>query len=132
VPEDQITDADIERLKHGFDLYNAQEWDALRELVSPDIVIERVGELPPLRGWEEMRAQQEPDAFEWQRMYPLDWVINGNRALVRVRLQAKGAGSGLELDTTGWQVWTVRDGVAVRMQNFLEEADARAAAGLDA
>src|SRR3954471_14441748 len=50
VPEGQITEADVERLKRGFELYNAEDFDALREFISPDIVVERVGELPPLEG----------------------------------------------------------------------------------
>ena len=130
--EDQITEADIERMQRAFDLYNAGEADALREFVSPDIVVERVGDLPTLHGWEAFRALQEPDAFAWQRIYPIDWVVNGDRALIRARFQAEGAASGVELDVTGWLVLTRRDGLVVRLQNFLDEGDARAAAGLDA
>jgi ketosteroid isomerase-like protein len=130
VPEDQITEADIERMKRGFELYNARDYQALREFVAPDVVIERVGGLPPVHGFEALVALQEPDAFEWQHLHAVDWTINGDRGLVRVRIHAKGAGSGVELDVEGWQVYTLRDGLVVRMQNFLEEADARAAAGL--
>jgi hypothetical protein len=132
VPEDQITDADIERMKVGFERFNAEDWDGLREFVSPDVVIERVGEMPPIHGWEGLRQMLEPDAFAWQRLYPLSWEINGDKALLRVRIHSQGAASGLELDLEGWQVWTVHDGLVVRMQNFQlgEEAEARAAAGL--
>lgn len=132
MPEAQITEADIERMKEGFARYNAEDWDGLREFVSPDVVIERVGELAPIQGWDGMRQMLEPDAFAWQRLHPLAWEINGDKALLHVRIRAQGAGSGLELDTEGWQVWTVRDGLVVRMQGFLagEEAEARAAAGL--
>jgi ketosteroid isomerase-like protein len=132
VPEDRITEADIERMMIGFARYNDQDWDGLRELVSPDVVIERAGGQPPLLGWDAMRQMLEPDAFAWQRMHPLGWEINADKALLHVRIHAQGAGSGVELDVEGWQVWTVRDGVMVRMQNFLadEEAEARAAAGL--
>jgi hypothetical protein len=132
VQEDQITEADIERMKVGFERYNAEDWDGLREFVSPDVVIERVGDMAPVHGWDGMREMLEPDAFAWQRMYPLRWEINGDKALLHVRIHSQGAASGLELDVEGWQVWTVRDGLVVRMQNFLpsEEAEARAAAGL--
>jgi ketosteroid isomerase-like protein len=128
--EEGITDEDIERMKRGFALYNEGDFDGLREFIAPDIVMERVGDLPPVQGWEAFRALQDPDAFAWQRAYPLDWTINGDRALLRLRIHAQGAASGVELDTIGWQVWTLRDGLAVRVQVFTDEADARAAAGL--
>jgi ketosteroid isomerase-like protein len=130
VPEDRILEADIQRMKRGFDLYNAGDYQALREFMSPDVVIERVGGLPPIHGFDELVALQEPDAFEYQRLHAIDWAISGDKGLVRVRIHAKGAGSGVELDVEGWQVYTLRDGMVVRMQNFLDEADARAAAGL--
>jgi hypothetical protein len=114
VPEEQITDADVERMKRAFELYNAGDFDALRKFLAPDVVLERVGELPTLTGWEAFRALQEPEAFEWQRLYPLDWVINGDKAFVHMRIHAKGAGSGVELDIDGWQVYTVRDGLVTR------------------
>jgi ketosteroid isomerase-like protein len=130
VAEGPITDEDIERMKRGFALYNEQKFDALRELVSPEVVVERPGEFPPIQGWDAFRQLQEPDAFAWQRMHPLGWTINGDKALLHVRMHAQGAASGIELDIEGWQVWTVRDGVVARIQAFTEEAPARAAAGL--
>jgi ketosteroid isomerase-like protein len=130
VPRDAITEADVERMQRGFTLYNEGDWDALREFIADDIVVERAGELPPLHGWDAFRQLLEPDAFEWQRMYPQDWTINCDKVVLRVRMHARGAASGLELDILGWQVWTVSDGVVVRIQAFTDEADARRAAGL--
>jgi ketosteroid isomerase-like protein len=130
VPEEAITEADVERMKRGFELFNEEDYDALREFISADVVVERAGGLPPLRGWEAFRALQEPDAFEWQRIYPVDWTINGDKVLLKVRMVSKGAGSGLELEVQGWMVWTVRDGIVVHIVNSTDEAEARAAAGL--
>lgn len=128
--EGQISEADIERLKRAFELFNEGDYDALREFMSPDIVMERVGGLPPIQGWEAFRALQEPDAFEWQRLYPLAWTVNGDKIMIRMRMVSKGAASGVELEVEGWMVCTVHDGIVVRMANILDEADARAAAGL--
>jgi ketosteroid isomerase-like protein len=130
VPEGPITDEDIDRMKRGLALYNEQSFDALREFIAPDVIVERPGEMPPLEGWDAFRELLEPDAFAWQRMHPLDWTINGGKALLHVRLHAQGAGSGIELDMDGWQVWTVREGLVSRIQAFTEEAPAREAAGL--
>jgi hypothetical protein len=74
----------------------------------------------------------EPDAFETQRIEPLDFEVSGNRVLVRQRTTARGAGSGIELDVENWAVFTFDDGLIVRGEGFLvdQEAEARQAAGL--
>jgi ketosteroid isomerase-like protein len=130
VREEAITEEDIERMKRGFALFNEENFDALREFFAPDVVIERAGQLAPLKGWDEFRALQEPDAFAWQRVHPLDWIVNGDKVLIRIRSHSKGAASGVELELEGWLVWTVRDGQVVHMINTNDEAHARAAAGL--
>src|SRR3954453_12788173 len=130
VPEGQVTEEELARIKHGFELYNTGDYDALREFVSADVVMERVGDQPPIRGWDAFRAFQDPDAFEWQQLEPLEWTVNGEKVLIRLRIRAKGAASGVELDTEGWMVWTVRDGVGVHVLNTSDEAEARAAAAL--
>jgi ketosteroid isomerase-like protein len=128
--EPPITEADVERMKRAFALYNEGDYDALREFVSPDVVMTRVGDMPPIQGWEAFRRFQEPDAFEWQRISPLEWTINDNRVLLRIRISSKGAVSGVELEVDGWMVWTVENRVVVLMENFIDEAEAREAAGL--
>src|SRR3954466_14050844 len=130
VPEAQITEVDIERMKEGLAHYNSGRFDALREFVAPDLLVERIGNLPPLRGWEAFRAMQEPDAFEWQKIELLDWTVNGDKALLHVLIRSKGAMSGLVLEQEGWLVWTVADHLVVRIQVFTDAADASAAAGL--
>ena len=108
-------------MKLGFELYNQGDYDSLREFVSPDVVMERVGEQPPIEGWEAFRAFQEPDAFEWQRLEPLDWRVNGDKVLIRLRVRSKGAVSGVELELEGWMVWTVSDHEVVRIVNAQDE-----------
>src|SRR3954468_10291962 len=130
VPEGQITEADVERMREGFRLFNAGSFDALRDFVSPDVVVERTGNLPPLRGWEAFRAMQEPDAFEWQTIEPLDWTIRGDKALLHVLIRSKGALSGMVLEQEGWLVWTVANHVVVRIQAFTTGPAANEAAGL--
>jgi ketosteroid isomerase-like protein len=121
VPEGQITEADLERVKHAFELYNQGDYDALRDFIAPDVVMERVGDLPPIHGWDAFRRLQDPDAFEWQRVEPVEYTVNGDKVLLRVRVRAKGAGSGLELDVERWLVLTMSDGLAVRVLNSTDE-----------
>ena len=75
----------------------------------------------------------EPDAFEEQRIEPLDFRVEGRKVLVHQHAQARGAGSGIELDIEYWTVWTFDDDLLVtRMESFLphEESEALEAAGL--
>jgi hypothetical protein len=75
----------------------------------------------------------EPDAFEELRLTPLEFRLNGRRVLVRQRMQARGAASGIQLDMEAWSVWTFDDaGRATRIQGYLERerTEAMAAAGL--
>ena len=122
-----VGDEDIERLNRTYDLFNAEEFDALAEFISPDVVIEIDGPNPPLRGWAELRAFWEPAAFEWQRLEPESesYEVRGDKVLVRVRVVSKGAASGIEVSAMGWNVWTERDGLVVHMLTTADEAKAR-------
>jgi ketosteroid isomerase-like protein len=57
--------------------------------------------------------------------------VDDERVLVQFRLQMRGKGSGAPAEAfPGW-VWTIREGRAVKIEAFLDRAEARAAAGLD-
>lgn len=75
----------------------------------------------------------EPEAFEDQRIEPIEFRVNGNKVLVRQHTVARGAGSGIEVDVENWAVWTLDDdGLATRIESFLihEESEALEVAGL--
>jgi ketosteroid isomerase-like protein len=129
----QDRDADIiAALRRGYEAANRGDADALVALASPDIEVARPG-LAPIRGVDEVRAWMQPDAFEELRVDPLNFEVNGNKILVRQHTKARGAGSGIELETGSWMVWTLNEeGLVARGEGFFEhqEADARRAAGL--
>src|SRR3954447_19227820 len=125
VREEALTEADVDLLKRGYELYNAQDFDGLEAMVSPDIVFERDGGAPPIRGYAAFRAFNEPDAFEWQRIEPLEFVVAGDKVFVPIRIRAKGAISGVELDMEAWQVWTFADGLPVRLAHTFDEERGR-------
>jgi hypothetical protein len=124
VAEGQISEEVAERLMSGFELFSEGNFDPIRELVSPDIVLERIGGLPTLYGWDQVRAHFEPDAFASQRIERLATSIHSNKVLVHANIHSVGAGSGAELETEAWFVWTVEHGLGTRMQTFLAEEPA--------
>ena len=64
---------------------------------------------------------------------PLEFLISGNKILVKQHSRARGSGSGLKLEFDLWIVWTLDEaGLVTRIETYLEREEARArdAAGL--
>jgi ketosteroid isomerase-like protein len=122
----------VEKLRAAYEAFNRGDFDAAVKLASADAEFIRPGLEGPLRGPTAIRAWMEPDAFEEQRIEPLEFEVNGDRVLARQRTTARGAGSGIELDVETWAMFTFDDGLIVRGEVFAldQETEARQAAGL--
>ena len=120
-----VTEDDLARMRRGYELFNAGEFEALREFLSPDVVMERF-DGPPLEGADAVIAFLAPDIFEYQRMFPQETEVHGNKVLIRVEIHSKAVASAIELVITGWQLWTVEDGRVAYIVNSRDEAEARA------
>jgi ketosteroid isomerase-like protein len=123
----------IDALRRGYEAFNRGDFDAAVEITHPEIEFVPPGGQASLRGAEALRAWMEPDAFEEQRIEPLELRVQGNKVLVRQHAQARGAGSGINLDMEAWAVWTFDDDLlAARVESYLphQESEALEAAGL--
>jgi len=123
----------IAGLRRIYEAFNRGDFDAAAEIAHPDIEFVRPGGQSSVRGVAALRAWMEPDAFEEQRVEPLDFRVRGHKVLVRQHAQARGAGSDIELDIGSWAVWTLDDeGLVMRLEFYLhhQEAEALKAAGL--
>ena len=69
---------------------------------------------------------------EWHdyRVIPEEFVDRGDSVVVTVRLRGRGRGSGVEVDARFYDVYTLRDGKIVRMDQFTERSQAIQAAEL--
>ncbi len=69
---------------------------------------------------------------EWHdyKVMPEEFVDSGDRVVVTVRLQGRGRGSGVQIDARFYDVYTLRDGKIVRMDQFTERSHALEAAGV--
>jgi ketosteroid isomerase-like protein len=112
-------------------------YERLAEFYAEDV------EYRPVEGWFESRPCHDRDdlseflrGFEdaWQdvRIEPTRIEAVGDRVIARFMLYARGRASGLEMEGRVFQVFTIRDGLIVRQEDFLDSAKARRAAGLDA
>jgi ketosteroid isomerase-like protein len=130
---DERDAAMIGALRRSHEAFNRGDFDAAVESAHPEIEFIPPGGQAPLRGAAALRAWMEPDAFEEQRIEPLDFRVEGNKVLVRQHTQARGVGSGINLDLELWTVWTFDDDLlATRVETYLphQESEALEAAGL--
>ena len=70
------------------------------------------------------------DAFEDIRWDPEEILDFGDRFLVTAQQRGHGSGSGVAVSEPVFQVFTLRRGLVVRQEDFLERSKALAAAGL--
>src|SRR4051812_32961126 len=123
----------IDALRRTYEAFNRGDFDAALASAHPEIEFVPPGGQASLKGAEALRAWMEPDAFDEQRIEPLDFRVQRNKVLVRQRTQARGAGSGINLDLEVWTVWTLDDDLLVtRAETYLphQESEALEAAGL--
>ena len=59
-----------------------------------------------------------------------EFVDMGDRVVATLHFHGRGRGSGVETDARFYEVYTVRDGKIVRMDEFTERSEALEAAGL--
>lgn len=82
-------------------------------------------------GHEAVRASTARWKREWDEyeLIPEEFADLGDRVVVTVRFRMRGRGSGIEVDARLYDVFTLRDGKIVRMDQFAERSEALEAAG---
>ena len=105
--------------------------DELWAYVDPGIVWNPVEE-SSARGPEAVRSSTERWKSEWDdyELTPEEFIDMGDRVVATIRFRARGRGSGAEVDARLYDVFTLRDGKIIRMDQFTEQSEALAAAGL--
>jgi ketosteroid isomerase-like protein len=113
---------------------DTEDFDRAIALVHRDVVFVPPGDQAAYRGAESLRRWMEPDAFDQQVVKGFETVVVTDRTILgRQLVTARGTTSGIEMDVTGWSVWTFdEDGLITRIELYLshEEDKARKAAGL--
>ena len=126
-----MSQENLEIVKRNFADYARGDIDAATAGYDADVVFNPVEE-SPIHGLEAVRAYirrwEEPwDDYEVEAEEFLD---AGDRVVMTLHVKGRGAGSGVEVEARSHQVITLRDGRVIRMDEYLDRADALAAAGL--
>ena len=106
------------------------DFDEVLAYVDPGIVWNPVEE-SATEGPEAVQASTERWKREWDdyELTPEDFADMGDRVLVTVRFRARGRGSGIAVGARFYDLFTLRDGKIVRMDQFSERSEALEAAG---
>ncbi len=124
-----MSQTDIENLKAGFEAYNAGDFERLLDLWDEDIEVVPLGGGEGLRGRDAVRGWLAPDVID-QRGEPIEFRDYGGRVLATCDWHIHGRGSGVDVDTRVYLLFTMRAGVVARMEGFGDEQLALEAAGL--
>ncbi len=126
----------VEIIRRGFEAFTDEGVEGLAPMVDPDMEAIAPPELSTepavYRGMDGIRrwfagfeGSMQDVHFEADQ-----FVAAGDKVLVAARLVARGAGSGLHVEQPLAQLWTMRDGKAIRLNNYADMKSAREAAGL--
>ena len=112
-----------------FETYIAGDLEKALADADPEIVWNPIEEAPK-QGHAAVRENLRRWETDWEdlRTVPEEFLDAGDRVLVTVHFAGRGRGSGIEVDTRLYEVWTIHDGKAVRMDEFTERAKALEAA----
>jgi uncharacterized protein len=122
-------------LREGYEAFNRGDFEAVIELMHPDIEMQRARAAPdpePVRGAEAIRAWMMPDIFDEQHVDLVEIVENGDKIFVEGKFRVRARGSGIEINDRAFHVWTIRDGKAARLEFYADRSEALQAAGLTA
>ena len=124
-------------LREGFDALSSGDEERILAFAHPDfetdVPPEFSAEPDTYRGHDGIRRyfQLFDDAMEDVRFEAERAWEAGDDVVAVVRLTARGKQTGIPVEQRSAQVWTIRDGRALRAQTFVELAEAFAVAGLD-
>jgi uncharacterized protein len=109
--------------------------DAALEFLAPEVELHMSGAFPDLdpvyRGYEGVRKLADHVSKPWEQftLEPDRFIDLGEQVLVLSHINARGR-DGLEVQLPFAHLWTVRDGLVVRMDAFSGHEEALEAVGL--
>ena len=116
-------------VREAYAAFNRRDWDRLAEFLAPDIDFRTTVEATQGREGVEAWVRQADELMDEFHIEVEDTVEAGDRVVVLVHETARARGSGLDMDMRIAHVWTLREGRAVALEAFTDQAEALAAVG---
>jgi len=132
-----VSAENVELVLTAVDAYNAGDLDALMELCAPDIEVfpdaSVFPEADPLRGRDECRSWLEEANSAWisARNETIEaFALGRDRVIHRGQWGGKGTASGIETVSSVTSIYTIRGGLAARIEYYFDDEQALKAVGL--
>ena len=128
----------VEIVRRAIDATNRRDIDGALEAAADDFQMDWSNSIGPLKGV--YRGREEVvnfwrsfiDAFESVRWDPEEIIdVDESRVIVVNHVRVRGRGSGVAVEGTGVQLWTISGGEARSMKLFQSKGEALEAAGLE-
>jgi ketosteroid isomerase-like protein len=122
---------EVVRRAFAYEVYGRGDRAEAEAIFDPYVVMKPTEE-GPSHGLDAVRDNFEHWQEAWDELeVRVEEVIDaGDRVLLTAHHRGRGQGSGVEVDTRFYEVYMLRDGKVVRVDEFSERAEALEAAGL--
>ena len=119
------------RRAFAYEIYGVGDRADAEAIFDPDVVINPTEEGPSY-GLDAIRDNIEHWKGAWEELEVTteEFIEAGDRVLVTAHHRGRGRGSGIEVDTRLYLVYSLRNGKVVRSDEYANRADALKAAGL--
>lgn len=123
-----------QRLRDAIEAYNRGDYEAVIDLASDDVELQRAGNAPEsrevLRGRAQLLEFFRPQAFDDQQLKIGKIVVGTDAIVARMIFTARGRGSGIPVEIESWAVYRVEGETLTRIEIYNDEQAAREAAGV--
>ena len=132
-----MSEKNTELVRRTIDLFIAREVDQALDGVPDDFEMDWSNSIGPLKGIYRGRQQVLKlwtaflgawDAVQWEPEEIIE--VDDTRVIVVNHVRMRGRGSGVDVDATGVQLWTIKAGEAQRVKLYQTKGEALEAAGL--
>jgi len=131
-----MSQENLEIVKRALDAFSSGDADAFADLTTPDVewktglgAIEG-GEIFHGRSGVEKYFKRLSSAWDEFRFIPDEFRDRDDVVLVLGRLEGRGRGGGVPVDSPVGAVWDLREGKICRLRAYLDRAEASEVAGL--
>jgi ketosteroid isomerase-like protein len=129
-----MSQENVEIVRLAFDAFNRGDFVAAIKVADPEAELDFSRALGPYRGvyrLDQVRGffDDFTGTFSAVRAEPTEYLVAGEHVVVPLTIHLEGR-DGIETTARGAQVWTIRDGLVVRVCIYQERQEALEAAGL--